>query len=259
MSTFFTTLSLSAIATNGKIKAGGPYYVISRNLGVEVGGALGLLFYLGTTIAASMYVLGAIEALQNGFNLNGMFEFDTQVLSLLLMLFIATVVSVGVKYVNMGASLFLGIVFVSILCLSVGVILFAFNVGFNGNLDANDRVFGDNWKPNYSEDPDTNKIPTFFSLLALFYPSVTGIMAGSNRSSVLADPGKSIPKGTISAILITTTIYIIVVWLFGSFLSNEALKNDKLIVTAVTFPHELVVKVGIIISCVGAALQCLAG
>ncbi|KAH8056631.1 potassium:chloride symporter [Aureococcus anophagefferens] len=49
------------------VEAGGPYFVISRNLGPEVGTAVGLLFYLGTTIAASMYVLGAVEALYDGF------------------------------------------------------------------------------------------------------------------------------------------------------------------------------------------------
>lgn len=59
--TFLTAISMSAIATNGKISAGGSYYMISRNLGPSFGGSVGLLFYLGTTFAASMYILGAIE------------------------------------------------------------------------------------------------------------------------------------------------------------------------------------------------------
>jgi len=250
---------MSALATNGKIQAGGPYYVISRNLGVELGGALGLLFYLGTTIAASMYVLGAVEAIQSGFNMNDSFEYDTQVYALILMFAIALIVSVGVKYVNMSASIFLGIVLVSIICLTSGVVIFASDIGFSGELREDDRKFFDNLEPNFTKDPDTNKTPTFFSLLALFYPSVTGIMAGSNRSSVLANPSKSIPSGTLAAILITTTIYLTVVWLFGSIISNEALKHDKLIVTAVTVPHYLVVQIGIVMSSLGAALQCMTG
>ncbi|VDN00413.1 unnamed protein product, partial [Onchocerca ochengi] len=61
--TFLTSISLSAIATNGVVPGGGPYYMISRNLGPELGGAVGILFYLGTTVAASMYITGAIEIL----------------------------------------------------------------------------------------------------------------------------------------------------------------------------------------------------
>ena len=58
-----TSISLSAIATNGVVPGGGPYYMISRNLGPELGGAVGFLFYLGTTVAASMYITGAVEIL----------------------------------------------------------------------------------------------------------------------------------------------------------------------------------------------------
>ena len=257
-STLLTALSLSAIATNGCVMAGGPYYIVSRALGREVGGAIGILFYLGTSIACSMYVIGSIEAIQSGFQLSGLFPFDTQTLALVLMTLIAGTVAVGVKYVNRGAVVFLGIVLVSVFCLSLGCILFAAGV-FQGELDASARKFGDNMTPFYGLDTDTGKVPSFLSLLALFYPSVTGIMAGSNRSAVLADPSRSIPTGTLSAIGVTTFLYLAVVWLFGSTISREALLNDKLIVTSVAWPAGIVVRVGIVMSSVGAALQCMAG
>ena len=257
-STFLTALSLSAIATNGCVMAGGPYYVISRTLGREVGGAIGILFFLGTSIACSMYVIGSIEAIQSGFQLSGLFPFDTQTLALILMMLIAGTVAVGVNYVNRGAVVFLGIVLVSVFCLSLGCILFAAGV-FQGELDASARKFGDNTTPFYGLDTDTGKAPSFLSLLALFYPSVTGIMAGSNRSAVLADPSRSIPTGTLSTIGVTTFLYLAVVWLFGSTISREALLDDKLIVTSVAWPAGIVVRVGIVMSSVGAALQCMAG
>jgi potassium/chloride transporter 4/5/6 len=56
--TFLTSISMSAVATNGVIPAGGSYYMISRALGPEFGGAVGILFYLGTTVAGSMYIIG---------------------------------------------------------------------------------------------------------------------------------------------------------------------------------------------------------
>jgi amino acid transporter len=56
-----TAISMSAIATNGVVPAGGSYFMISRSLGPEFGGAVGMLFYTGTTLAAAMYIVGAVE------------------------------------------------------------------------------------------------------------------------------------------------------------------------------------------------------
>jgi len=65
--TFFSALSVSAIATNGKIKQGGSYYMISRSLGAPIGVALGFTFFLGNLVGGAMYVLGAVEAFITSF------------------------------------------------------------------------------------------------------------------------------------------------------------------------------------------------
>lgn len=62
-----TAISMSAIATNGVVPAGGSYFMISRSLGPEFGGAVGMLFYTGTTLAAAMYIIGAVEIVLVGF------------------------------------------------------------------------------------------------------------------------------------------------------------------------------------------------
>lgn len=61
LQTMLTAISMSAIATNGVVPAGGSYFMIGRALGPECGGAVGMLFYTGTTLAAAMYIVGAVE------------------------------------------------------------------------------------------------------------------------------------------------------------------------------------------------------
>jgi potassium/chloride transporter 4/5/6 len=255
--TLMTTLSMSALATNGTVQAGGPYYIISRNLGVEIGGAIGTLFYLGTTIAASMYVLGAVETIESSFGYSGE-DFVTQIMALVIMAVLVLTVGVGVKYVNMSSVLFLGVVLFSLASIVLGGLLFAVGA-YNGQLTSADRILFDNFGPVYAKNPDTGVTPTFFSLLAMFFPAATGIMAGCNRSAVLASPGKSIPKGTLNAIGSTTALYLLFIWLFGCSVANSTLIEDKLIEMRVAWPTPYMVAAGIIFSCFGAALQCLVG
>eukprot|EP00064_Thunnus_orientalis_P002458 superscaffoldBa00000181_g2465 len=133
--TLLTAISMSAIATNGVVPAGGSYYMISRSLGPEFGGAVGLCFYLGTTFAGSMYILGTIEILltyiiptatlfeaqnkesEDTAMLNNMRVYGTCCLVLM-----ALVVFVGVKYVNKLALVFLACVMLSIMATYAGVI-----------------------------------------------------------------------------------------------------------------------------------------
>ena len=303
LSTFVTSLSLSAIATNGTIQAGGPYYIISRTLGVEVGGSLGLLFYLGNTIGAAMYVLGAVEAFQTDLDLYGapaeevaeeelddlvafyeiqddddnpeeeeyvdpnevVEEMDddwfgnAEIAAMVLMFVLAGLIFVGgLKYINYTTGTFLSVNALSIFSILFGAMLFGMQI-WDGSLTDNERAFGANMWPKFVPDPKTGITPTWASLLALFYPSVTGIMAGTNRSGKLAKPSQSIPKGTISAIAVTSLIYFVQVWLVGNVVSRKALMENKLVLACLAWPSHFVVKYGIITASIGAALQCLAG
>lgn len=58
--TFLTVLSLSAIASNGKVAAGGVYFMVSRSLGKEFGGSVGILFALANTAGGVLYILGFV-------------------------------------------------------------------------------------------------------------------------------------------------------------------------------------------------------
>ncbi|TNM93664.1 hypothetical protein fugu_001840 [Takifugu bimaculatus] len=137
--TLLTAISMSAIATNGVVPAGGSYFMISRSLGPEFGGAVGMCFYLGTTFAGAMYILGAIEILlmyiapkaaifeakhpegEGAAMLNNM-----RVYGSICLLLMSLLVFVGVKYVNKLASIFLACVIISIVSIYAGALVSAF-------------------------------------------------------------------------------------------------------------------------------------
>uniref|UniRef100_A0A674DM85 Solute carrier family 12 member 7 n=1 Tax=Salmo trutta TaxID=8032 RepID=A0A674DM85_SALTR len=362
--TMLTAISMSAIATNGVVPAGGSYYMISRSLGPEFGGAVGLCFYLGTTFAGSMYILGTIEILltyivpnaavfvaekkegEAEAMLNNMRVYGTCCLALM-----ALVVFVGVKYVNKLALVFLACVVLSIMAIYAGVIktvieppdfpicllgnrslqnhnfekcvkteviknvtyttklweLFCDSRHLNATCDEyftlnnvteiqgipgllsgviKDNMWGDygpsgmlverkrqSSVPAQDNSRDIympyvfNDISTFFTLLVgIYFPSVTGIMAGSNRSGDLRDAQRSIPFGTILAIATTSFIYMTCVVLFGACIEGVVLRDKfgdsvkkNLVIGTLAWPSPWVIVIGSFFSCCGAGLQSLTG
>lgn len=61
--TTLTTMSMSAIATNGQVKGGGAYFLISRSVGPSLGGSIGILFTLGLTLGVALYTIGFCETM----------------------------------------------------------------------------------------------------------------------------------------------------------------------------------------------------
>ncbi|ESN99040.1 hypothetical protein HELRODRAFT_66482, partial [Helobdella robusta] len=125
-----TSISMSAIATNGVVAGGGSYFMISRALGPEFGGAVGVLFYLGTTVAASLYVVGAVEIFlqymvpqatifrplsdpSNAFN-------NYRIYGSVLFLIMFVWVLIGVKFVSKVSVLALFCVILSIISIYIG-------------------------------------------------------------------------------------------------------------------------------------------
>lgn len=269
---------------------------------MDIGCSLGILYYIGNILSGSMFVLGAVEAVQHsirayyarwGYGFSGhVFSHDDQLLSLLIVMSMAGCVHVGTKYVTLFSNLFLCVTLTSVLCMCLGCILFASGVDLGTtSLQPYDRASMENLWPRYEPDPYTGVMPDFFSCLgefflencwfspvsggchvtsnshissclfqhslALIYPSVTGILAGMSKSGQLKNPAQSIPKGTLYSILSSTAIYLFVCWLFGTTISNRTLKVEKFITASISYPHELIVRGGVIVSCLGLILGCL--
>ncbi|XP_037541885.1 solute carrier family 12 member 6 [Nematolebias whitei] len=112
----------------------------------------------------------------------------------------------------------------------------------------------------------TDITTSFMVLVGIFFPSVTGIMAGSNRSGDLKDAQRSIPTGTILAILTTSIVYLSNVVLFGSCIEGVVLRDKfgysvkgNLVVGTLAWPSPWVIVIGSFFSTCGAGLQSLTG
>jgi hypothetical protein len=266
-STLLTWSSLSAIVTNGDIKSGGPYYIISRTLGVDIGCSLGLLYYIGNTLSGSVFVLGAVEAVQHsirayyarwGYGFSGhIFPYDVQITSLTIVAVLTgSIHAGGGRYVTLLSNFFFGITALSILFMFLGCIFFVAG-WYTGSLQPYDRSFHENTWSRYEPDPYTGVLPDIYSCLALIYPSVTGLLSGMAKIDQLKNPRKSIPTGMFWAIVTSSCIYLMVTWLFGMSISNRTLKVDKFVTASVSFPHELPVRVGVVMTCFGLILGTL--
>lgn len=99
--TLITTSSMSAIATNGKMKGGGAYFLISRSLGPQFGGVIGVLFSLGQAIAVSLYLVGMAETLVDllGSVMTGDLLWDIRLWAIIVLIGLLVMALIGVGWV----------------------------------------------------------------------------------------------------------------------------------------------------------------
>ncbi len=236
--TTLTTLSLSAIATNTRVKGGGAYYLISRSLGVEFGGAIGVLFFLAQAISVAMYIIGFTEAFANTFpSLSPHF---TAIASLV------NLVTFVCVYIGAGWTVKVQYFILAILVASLG----SFYSGAIGQFDPG--LMQANLMPHYAEGQ------SFFTMFALFFPAVTGIMAGANMSGDLANPSKSIPTGTLLAVIVTGLVYLSQAFLLACARpADELITNNMVIRDISAWP--ILITAGVFAATLSSALGSMMG
>jgi amino acid transporter len=208
--TISTALSMSSITTNMDVKGGGAYYLISRSLGLEIGGSIGIPLYLSQVISVSLYILGFVESVKMIYpNIND------KMTALAVTIVIGIISAIGADLAVKAQYL----VF-SVILLSLG------SIAVSGNYDIVPVSIG-----SFSESGN------YWKTFAVFFPAVTGILAGVSMSGDLKNPRRDIPKGTLAAIGVTFTIYLIQIFWLGMNVSVEELLNNKLIIiTKTKFP-----------------------
>jgi amino acid transporter len=236
--TVLTSLSLSAIATNTRVKGGGVYYLISRSLGVEFGGAIGIVFFLAQAISVALYVIGFTEALV-----------DTFPLARPHFVVVATVVNLAAfvcVYIGAGWTIKVQYVILAVL----GGALASFYVGAFRAFDP--QILQHNLRPDFVAGDNV------FAVFALFFPAVTGIMAGANMSGDLKNPARSIPIGTLAAVGVTAVVYLTqTVCLAGARPSSELI-GDNLVIRAIS-QWPLLITAGVFAATLSSALGSMMG
>eukprot|EP00026_Physarum_polycephalum_P001680 Phypoly_transcript_01682.p1 GENE.Phypoly_transcript_01682~~Phypoly_transcript_01682.p1 ORF type:complete len:588 (+),score=56.39 Phypoly_transcript_01682:544-2307(+) len=252
-----TVLSVSAIATNGQMKGGGTYYLISRSLGPEFGGSLGAIFFAANIIGCAFYVLGLTETIVESSPWHLPDEYWYRFLYATALLVIVGVMTL------IGANLFARASFVLAIALFL-VIVFAFVSYFfqsEGKLGGfytgpSLNTLRSNLFSHYRPGPEGREAYDFRKLFGILFPSVTGIMTGSNMSGDLADPGKSLPIGSLAAGLTALFVYFTMIFTFSLNVDNEYLGSTYYTTQQICF-LEWVVVVGILCAVFSSALATL--
>ncbi len=205
-----TGLSISSIATDKKVGAGGPYYIVSRSMGLPIGGTLGLALFIGLSFSISLYVIGfcesmlqtlepytGIEITKNAVRVAG----TATIVMLTAITLISSAFAIKIQYVIMaliGASL-------------VSILL--------GTGTASPET-----GPQLLAPEGGAGITTLFGI---FFPAVTGFTAGVNMSGDLKDPKRSLPRGTLLAIGTGLIVYVGLAVFLAYRIDGDQLRNSQ--------------------------------
>ncbi|XP_056275589.1 solute carrier family 12 member 2-like isoform X2 [Pseudoliparis swirei] len=218
--TTITGLSTSAIATNGFVRGGGAYYLISRSLGPEFGGSIGLIFAFANAVAVAMYVVGfaetVVEMLSDVDALMTDELNDIRIVGTLTVILLLGISVAGMEWEAKAQIVLLVILLAAIANYFIGSFIAVENKEPKGFFGYSSAIFLENLSPDFRDEE------TFFSMFAIFFPAATGILAGANISGDLADPQSAIPKGTLLAILITGVTYVVITISAGSCIVRDA-------------------------------------
>ncbi|MFT4605848.1 MAG: amino acid transporter [Rhodothermales bacterium] len=199
--TFLTALSISSIATAQEVGGGGAYFMISRSLGIEAGGAVGIPLYFAQALSVALYTIGFAESFSVAFGVDEKFTALVTTILVAVLAIVSARAAIRAQYFIMGA-----------------IALSLLSLFFGGSVEAAATVPGPDFEP-----------AGFWVVFAVFFPAVTGIMAGVNMSGDLEAPSKSIPVGTLAAVGVGYVIYMGLPVLLSAWATPEQLAANPMI------------------------------
>ncbi len=201
---FMTALSLAAVATNMRIKGGGTYYILSRSFGTELGAAIGIPLYISQALIVAFEIMGLTEI-----TLSLAPHLSPLVIKFSFLVGLTLLTTILSRYTVKIQPFALFIVFLSIGSFFLG-----------GAEVVQDAI---------AFQIPAAKDKNFWSAFAILFPAVTGIEAGFGMSGTLKNPSRSLPLGTLFAILAAATVFLTVAFFMASYVPKNMLKHDPIV------------------------------
>lgn len=235
-----TTLSISAIATNGTVRGGGAYYLISRSLGPEFGGSIGIVFYLGFVFNTGMNAVGLVDCLKANFGERSGNWAQWLPQGFWVEYAWATAILVTCTGICLAGSSIFARCSNALLAILLAA---AFSIPFTALVmnPSHDKGFGidytglraetfrGNLLPKFTRGADGSQLAgkeTFQDLFGILFPATGGIFAGASMSGDLKHPSKAIPKGTLSGLALTFFVYTLVILALAATITRESFYHN---------------------------------
>lgn len=199
-----TGLSVSSVATDKKIGAGGIYYVLSRSMGIPIGGSIGIALYVGTAFSIALYLIGFAESFNGYFDL-GMTVNHSRITGTIALVLLTALALISTSVALKSQFFILAAIIISLISIFFGTTDFA---------------------PEKVSMFATEGAVSMEVAFAIFFPAVTGFTAGIAMSGDLKNPKSSIPVGTLAAIGVGLIVYITLAVFIAYNIDSKLLKTD---------------------------------
>ncbi|KAJ8679972.1 hypothetical protein QAD02_015759 [Eretmocerus hayati] len=242
-----TVLSAVGICERCRVESGGVYFLLSHVLGSRFGGSIGLLYCFGQAVGCALNVLGFGESMAKLVGLDPSSQAGQRGFACAAVVLLSAINIAGVKWV-------IKLQFILLL-----ILLFAgfdFIIGSFTHIDATAGFLG--WS---SETLKNNTFSMYqdgynwFTVFGVFFPTVTGVLAGINMSGDLRHPSNDIPNGTLAALGVSTLLYLCFSLFLASTCTRLALQTNFMIASTVSHFSVLLIAglyVSSFSSCLGA-------
>lgn len=244
-----SVMSAVGICERCRMESGGVYFLLAHVLGSRFGGAIGLLYAFGQAVGCALYVLGFGESLAGLLGLEKS-PWSERGLAGAAVILLGAINVAGVKWVVKLQFILLLILLLAGLDFAVGSFVHTDRQsGFEGWMSGNlaNNTFAD-YFDGYS----------WFTVFGVFFPTVTGIMAGINMSGDLRQPNINIPNGTIAAVAVGAFLYLMFVLVLASTCTRVALQKDFMIASKVAALH-VPLLAGLYVSSMSSCLAAMYG